>query len=35
MRALYAGEAEDFAAHIEAWPPDVRRILEEMTDGAF
>ena len=35
MRALYAGEAEDFAAHIEAWPPDVRRVLEEMTDGAF
>ena len=35
MRALYAGEAEDFAAHIEAWPPDVRRVLEEMTDSAF
>ena len=33
MRALYAGEAEDFAAHIEAWPPDVRRVLEEMADG--
>jgi hypothetical protein len=35
MRALYAGEVEDFAAHIEAWPPDVRRILEEMAAAAF
>jgi hypothetical protein len=35
MRALYAGQAEDFAAHIEAWPPDVRRLLEEMTSEAF
>jgi uncharacterized protein len=35
MRALYAGEVEDFAAHIEAWPPDVRRILEEMATDAF
>jgi len=35
MRALYAGAAEDFAAHIEAWPADVRRILEEMTQEAF
>ena len=35
MRALYAGAAEDFAAHIEAWPADVRRILEEMTAEAF
>jgi hypothetical protein len=35
MRALYAGEAEDFAAHIEAWPPDVRQVLEEMSEGAF
>ena len=35
VRALYAGEAEDFAAHIEAWPPDVRQVLEEMTAGAF
>jgi uncharacterized protein len=35
MRALYAGEAEDFAAHIEAWPPDVRRILGEMATDAF
>src|ERR1700722_4474783 len=31
MRALYAGHREDFAAHIEAWPADVRRELEEMT----
>jgi len=35
MRALYAGAAEDFAAHIEAWPADVRRVLEEMTQEAF
>lgn len=35
MRALYAGEAEDFAAHIEAWPPDVRQVLEEMAVEAF
>ena len=35
MRALYAGHQEDFAAHIEAWPADVRRVLEEMTEGAF
>ena len=25
------GMREEFAAHIEAWPPDVRRALEEMT----
>src|SRR4051812_29057497 len=35
MRAVYAGDAEDFAAHIEAWPPDVRRVLEEMATDAF
>jgi uncharacterized protein len=35
MRALYAGHGEDFAAHIEGWPPDVRRVLEEMTINAF
>jgi uncharacterized protein len=35
MRALYAGQQEDFAAHIEAWPVDVRRALEEMTADAF
>jgi hypothetical protein len=35
MRALYAGEAEDFAAHIEAWPPDVRQVLEEMAATDF
>ena len=28
MRALYAGEREEFAAHIEAWPADVRAKLE-------
>jgi len=35
MRSLYAGQREDFAAHIEAWPPDVRQVLEEMTAEAF
>jgi len=35
MRALYAGHREDFAAHIEAWPGDVRQVLEEMTAEAF
>jgi hypothetical protein len=35
MRALYAGHREDFAAHIEAWPKDVRHVLEEMTAEAF
>ena len=35
IRALYAGQREEFAAHIEAWPPDVRRALEEMTQSAF
>lgn len=35
MRALYAGQKEDFDAHIEAWPADVRRLLEEMTVEAF
>jgi hypothetical protein len=35
IRALYAGHREEFAAHIEAWPADVRRALEEMTADAF
>ena len=35
IRALYAGHAEEFAAHIEAWPADVRHALEEMTRDAF
>jgi hypothetical protein len=35
MRALYAGQRDDFAAHIEAWPTDVRQVLEEMTAEAF
>jgi hypothetical protein len=35
MRALYAGEKEDFLAHIEAWPADVRAKLEEMAAKAF
>ena len=24
------GEREDFLAHIEAWPPDIRAKLEDM-----
>jgi len=35
MRALYAGHGEEFAAHIEAWPADVRAQLEKMTAEAF
>ena len=35
MRALYAGEREDFMAHIEAWPPDIRAKLEDMADSLF
>ena len=35
IRALYAGEREEFIAHIEAWPQDVRAKLEEMADAAF
>lgn len=35
IRALYAGHGEEFSAHIEAWPADVRRALEEMTRDAF
>ena len=35
IRALYAGQREEFAAHIEGWPADVRRVLEEMTAEAF
>ena len=35
MRALYAGEREDFVAHIEAWPTDVRAKLEEHDADAF
>jgi hypothetical protein len=35
IRALYAGEREEFLAHIEVWPADVRAKLEEMADLAF
>jgi hypothetical protein len=35
IRALYAGHGEEFSAHIEAWPADVRRALEKMTADAF
>ena len=35
IRALYAGQADEFAAHIEAWPKDVRAELQKMTADAF
>ena len=35
IRALYAGQRDEFAAHIEAWPADVRAELEKMTEAAF
>jgi hypothetical protein len=35
IRALYAGHGEEFAAHIEAWPADVRAQIEKMTAEAF
>ena len=35
MRALYAGQKDEFAAHIEAWPADVRVELERLTKEAF
>lgn len=35
IRALYAGHKDEFAAHIEAWPADVRVELEKMTEDAF
>ncbi len=35
IRALYAGHKDEFAAHIEAWPADVRMELEKMTEDAF
>ena len=35
IRALYAGEREEFAAHIENWPPDIRAKLESMAADAF
>jgi len=35
MRALYAGRRDDFGAHIEGWPTDVRRQLEKMAEAAF
>ncbi len=35
MRALYAGSRDDFLAHIEGWPADVRAKLEEMAAACF
>jgi hypothetical protein len=35
MRALYAGHREEFIAHIEAWPADVRAKLADMASDCF
>ena len=35
IRALYAGQREEFIAYIEGWPEDVRAKLEEMAQQAF
>jgi hypothetical protein len=35
IRALYAGQDEEFAGYIEAWPSDVRKALLAMTTAAF
>jgi hypothetical protein len=35
MRALYAGQREEFMAHIEAWPPDIRAKLEDISAACF
>jgi uncharacterized protein len=35
IRALYAGQRDEFFAHIEAWPTDVRDKLEELAATAF
>jgi hypothetical protein len=35
IRALYAGDRDDFLAHIESWPRDVRAKLGEMAEQAL
>ena len=35
IRALYAGERDEFFAHIEAWPGDVRAKLEDAGRARF
>ena len=35
IEALYAGQRDEFLAHIEGWPADVRAKLEEMAATAF
>lgn len=35
IRALYAGHRDEFTAHIEAWPPDIRAKLESLAAPAF
>jgi uncharacterized protein len=35
IRALYAGQREEFMAHIEAWPPDICAKLESLIAAAF
>jgi hypothetical protein len=35
IRALYAGQRDEFLAHTEAWPPDICAKLESLTAPAF
>jgi hypothetical protein len=35
IRALYAGQRDEFIAHTEAWPPDICAKLESLTETAF
>jgi hypothetical protein len=35
IRALYAGQRDEFAAHTEAWPPDICAKLKSLTAEAF
>jgi uncharacterized protein len=35
LRALYAGDAERFATHIELWPADVAAHARTLADAAF
>lgn len=35
MRALYAGQRDDFRHQIEGWPADIKSHLEKMTAEAF
>ena len=35
LRALYAGDRVRFAAHTEAWPPDVRDHARRLAEPTF